>query len=451
MDRRRILKWMGAGVVAATGIDRTFKALQERQLAARTIHDQPHHFTRVQRPERRESGHEKIHINPNEPTFNRLRERGVFPREHKWAITASAEAFHNIGKSFVENPGTAELLDKEEVRVLVPANGVLLSPLDIAFQLAEGSHTLQRVHFTLTDIDAETYGVLDQYVGMLVNGCDNLSDLVVNIESHPELSQEIRHTSSDTPAKKRMTFTYHTADHRAVAITIDYEFKMSGEHFFRAQSAADADIYVLHDIDRTDGEPPSSKEAGDIYTLLSDTYSPRLRDKNHFVVLDSLTGQYRHATNSVGQTVVGSAAGDERYGCGQNHLDTNTPTQMGLDRPAQPGRRVEIAQLDTELVEYLQRHGGDASFRAYSRLVTPGDFSMGMFVDDGPFRQSMQHFAQLVHTTPNQRIKHLLQNAARETLRYFEQHVNDDVNDTEEERRRYVRARRSLLEPIINS
>lgn len=450
LDRRRLLKLLVSGAGAAVGIDQVSERLYDRQRMDRMIHSHVQRFTRIRRPRETGSVLERIHVNANEPTFNRLRKRDVFPSEHVWAITADAEAFYTIGKTFAENRGTAELLQKEEIRVLVPAAGVLLSPIEIAFQLAEKSESLKRVHFTFTDIDQETYDVFDQYLSMAVAACENLGDLEVRIQAYPELAERSAQSSDSHPARKAMTFTYQTADHRSIEIVIDYELKMSGNHYFRAQSAAAADIYVFHDLDRVEhgGGFPATKEAGDIYTLLADTASRDLDTKKHFMVIDAPGGGYHHASGSLGRVV--ETIRGERFGCGENHLDGNYPEGLHLNEPVPDDHVIEITELDVELTESLRRHGGNSLLRAYSQLMVPAEFSIAMnFDDEGNFRLSMQRLARYVATLGSQRIKRMIQNGARETLHHFAREAVEMVGVDDVERHRYLRPRRDLLMPII--
>lgn len=439
-ERRRALQVLGVGGVLGVG------ALAARELGQQkrqrmALHAQAPAPVHVPVPERRAP--ERIRINPHEPTFNRLRERGVFAPEQKWAITADAEAFYEIGRSFVHNPETAALRQEQELRILVPAAGVLLSQLELAFQLAEASTTLERVTFTFTEIDQASFDAFDRHVASLVRACENLENPRLSIEPHPELASG----PDSHPAQKNLLFDYLTEDGRSVAVRIEYELAMSGDRYFRPQAAADADIVILHDIERStdDGSFPATNEAGDLHTILADVPPRRMRGKKQYAVIDAPVAGYRHTGRAIG-TVVGTVA-DERYGCGENHLDRNSREQLHLDRPREEGHVVEIIEVDQELPRQLRRHGGERLVQAYGRLLIPLEFESA-WVEQGSdgSRASVELLRHHLPMMGSPRVKETIRMAALELLAYFA--TNTD-GMSEADHAQYYRDRRAALEPLI--
>ena len=333
-SRREALQLLGilagTGVAAGTGLGLGkltadwYRADTQRRLRheSDTVHPlrripyTPVHVQEVLR------SHEKIHITSEQPTFNRLR-NGIFPPEHTWAITGSAEAFHKLGQTFTDNPRALEKLgSKEVINILVPANGVLLSPLDIAFKLAEKFSRLKTVNLTLTDIDTDAYGAIDEYVRRMVTACDNTANFTVVEQMHPEIAAGAK--------RKIMRFTYQSGSGRTITMVVNFELQMSGSHYCRPESAADADIEVIHDIARIGnrGTFPFHSEIGDLYTLLSDTL-PTVTAKSHFCILQQKGCNFsRHRSedgyiNLPGIGVRVASIHGCRYGCGENHLDTD--------------------------------------------------------------------------------------------------------------------------------
>lgn len=137
------------------------------------------------------AGHslEKLHIRAGTAILPQMRDHMVFPEGRKWEITANAEGFCDVGKNLVSNPATAALLHQKEIKLLCPAGGNLLSPLEIAFQIAEGSNQVDRVHFAITEIDIEKYRSIDQLVQSLVSACDNTTHFQVRQEYYPRQAQ----------------------------------------------------------------------------------------------------------------------------------------------------------------------------------------------------------------------------------------------------------------------
>ncbi len=326
---------------------------------------------------------ERFRITSSESTFNRLREANVFPKEHKWEITANAEAFYDIGRAFVQNPETAELMRQEEINILCPAAGNLLSPLEIAFQIAESTSSVQRVRFTFTEIDQEKYDTIDQYIGMLVNACENTFDFSVSTEAHPELAGsrpareggiavtlEPAGPTEDHPVKKMMQFAYRTTDNRTVTITIDFELQMSGSDYYREESSEQADIFVFHDLDIDTCMGFISSFDEEPYLLLKHAARGSLANKKHYLVMKQempetsrMRGNQPIAYAALGQ--ITATLQDHHYGCGENHWDTEAH-----DNPTRPlNSATAIIDLDTALFDALRIHGGEPALIGYSHLL----------------------------------------------------------------------------------
>lgn len=437
--RRDFLKILGLGALAATTKTDYGRAIfQEEQARQHSLHARPMHLPRLQTPE---VASEQIEIMPGVPTFSRLREMRIFnhrstfapPNERpeptginwvtgreydsvEYAITASSESLTDIGVRLAENPRTSPLLQQAEVSILCPASGVLLSPLEIAFQMAEKSSVTQRFHFTYTEIESDAYRAIDSYTRRMIWACNNTADFRMSEENHPELGSSSK--------KKSMQFTYITATSRRVTIAVDFELQMSGEHYFRAASAAQADIVLFHDIDRTShvGDFPQTKSAGDVYTLLTDTPSSGFGDKPHFCIISQEHCGWHHnapsyATEGIG-TVVETVQG-KPFGCGQNHLDHDNI----LAHPHLENATAHVVELDTELITYLRAHGNDEFLRIYTLLLTPDALSQAMMDDqDGNLRIMLRNFVTKVSRIRDARIKGIIRRVARQGI----DHVADD-------------------------
>ncbi len=455
--RRDFLRIMGVGALAAIGVTNDLAKLKQAQIAERHIHRQ----RTTPLPiliEANDTARERVRIMPGVPTFSRLREAGVFnnPRSFtpglsaprvegidsitdrpydsvEWAITASSEALTEIGVKLADTPQTAELLQKPEVRILCPAAGVLLSPLEIAFQLAERSSALQRVHFTCTEVDDDTYKVIDSYIRRTVAVCSNTQNFSVREEEHPEISTDPRSSAK----KKSMSFTYTNSAGRNITVAIDFELKMSGDHYFRAEAAKQADIYLLHDMDRTShaGDFPQTKEAGDIYTLLTDTPITSLSEKKHFCIMNQVACGWHHDAPMVAEEGVGTIVNTVRgkpFGCGQNHLDHDNI----LAHPHLENAVVNIIELDSELITYLHQHWNNGMLRAYTLLTNPDALSDAISDDqEGRLRMLRQQFVTKVRTLRNPRIKNTIRAIAVKGL----QHLRED------------RTRRAFYQAVIQA
>lgn len=450
--RRDFLKILGLGTLAtAIKTDIGRDNFQQEQARQRSSHARRPHFPRL---ETAEVASEQIVIMPGIPTFSRLREMRVFNhrstfappsqtpeptginwvtgREYdsvEYAITASSESLTEIGVRLAENPRTSPLLQQPEVRILCPASGVLLSPLEVAFQMAEKSAVTERFHFTYTEVESETYRAIDSYIRRMMWACNNTSDFHMSEENHPELGS--------TSKKKSMQFTYITASGRRVTIAVDFELQMSGDHYFRADSAAQADIVLFHDVDRTShvGDFPQTKSAGDIYTLLTDTPSAGFSDKSHFCIISQEHCGWHHnapsyATDGIG-TVVETVQG-KPFGCGQNHLDHDNI----LAHPHLEDATAQIVELDTALITYLHTHGNDELLRVYTLLLTPDALSQAMLDDqEGHVRVMLRNFVTKVSRIRDVRIKSIIRRVAQQGI----DHVEND------------RPRRAFFQAVIQA
>lgn len=437
--RRDFLKILGLGALAATTkTDTGIELFQQEQTRQRSLHARARHFPRLQTPE---VASEQVVIMPGVPTFSQLREMRVFnhrstfapPNERaeptginwvtgreydsvEYAITASSESLTDIGVRLAENPRTSPLLQQTEVRILCPASGVLLSPLEIAFQMAEKSSVTQRFHFTYTEIESDAYRAIDSYIRRMIWACNNTVDFRMSEEHHPELGL--------TSKKKSMQFTYITATGRRVTIAVDFELQMSSDHYFRAASAAQADIVLFHDVDRTShvGDFPQTKSAGDVYTLLTDTPSSGFSDKPHFCIISQEQCSWHHnapsyATEGVGRVV--ETVQGKPFGCGQNHLDHDNI----LAHPHLENATAHVVELDTELIAYLHSHENDEFLRIYTLLLTPDALSQAMMDDqDGNLRVMLRNFVTKIGRIRDARIKGIIRRVARQGI----DHVGND-------------------------
>ncbi len=450
--RRDFLKILGLSALAATAkTDTGSERLQKERARQRCLHTRAQPLPRL---ETAEAANEQIVIAPGIPTFSRLRDMRVFnhrstfappsqtpePNGINWvtgreydsveyAITASSESLTDIGVRLAENPRTSPLLQQPEVRILCPASGVLLSPLEIAFQMAEKSAITQRFHFTYTEIDSESYSAIDSYIRRMMWACSNTSDFQMSEENHPELGL--------TSKKKSMQFTYITATRRRVTITVDFELQMSGDHYFRAESAVQADILLFHDVDRTShvGDFPQTKSAGDIYTLLTDTPPSSFGDKPHFCIIGQEHCSWHqnapsYASEGVG-TVIETVQG-KPFGCGQNHLDHDNI----LAHPHLEDATAQIVELDTPMITYLRSLGNDEFLRVYTLLLTPDALSQAMMVDEeGQLRMMLRNFVSKVSRIRDTRIKGIIRRVARQGI----DHVGND------------RPRRSFFQAVMQA
>lgn len=403
---------LGAG---ALGIKEIYEKTEHRPSRHTPLQPAEHPPTREQ---------ELFRIDPNKPSFNQLREYGVFPRDHKWEITASSEAFHAIGKGFVENPETAHLLEQEEVHLLIPASGVLLSPLEIAFQFAERSPKTKRVRLTMTEVDPEALAAIDTYVKMLDDACRNMGNLTVETAFTGEPIDE-----NTRPTRKTIRFDYTNQQQKKIEMKIEFEYFMSGENYLRAESAAESDIIVMHDVNREQSLSGFfTKEAGDLYTILHDADSQRFSSKPHYAVTHRT--ENTPDSSGMGQNVMRLNA--IRYGCGENHLDADTPESRHLDEPVSVKHGVDIIRIDTIALHQINAYDTETVQNLFLLTAVPEEFEekilMGYEMSfEYDFRKLLRNLRNIRHQEAKARI---YQNLIS-TKEYLYSKLNDMDTSTE--------------------
>jgi hypothetical protein len=268
--------------------------------------------------------------------FKQLRESCVFEPEDMWAVTANSETFSKMGELMADVPKVQDLLNKAEINVLYPGAGVHLSPLDLLFQLSRKFQNLQKINLTFTEIDPKSYKGIDKQVQRLDQALDTISGL--------QITEEAASTSADSkpadPAKqpkiKTIKFNYQSQDGRPIQFQINYEYRMSGEKYFRTQSLADADLIINHDMDA--GVEYQSEGHHAIFEYLS-SYDSEWNKKPHLLLIET-----RPQTMILGNSL---KVIQMPYGCGENHSQEK-PTQ---DR----SYGVTLLQLDTATMEAIKQ------------------------------------------------------------------------------------------------
>lgn len=312
--------------------------------------------------------------------LSELRDQGKFGTENQWAITANAEAFEKVANEFFTHPETHELFAHQDLHFLYPASGVHLSPLETGRLLAEKSETVKDVYFTYTEIGEESYDKIDEAVQMYVKSNPEFSRLQMAINDYDGK------TDSDLPRSKRFLFELKTLSGRTVNMHLDFEYKMSGENWFRKDSINTADVIILHD---TDSNQLWSKTKSDIGVLLSNIPTHREEGKKLFAILDNddeyamAEGELesdKHINDGV-YDLVGKTLFDMKglhYGCGENHFNKHS----GVPKYTTEKERYEhensflkvqtfgrVVEVNTPMLTEIKNIGGEHAFEAYLQIA----------------------------------------------------------------------------------
>lgn len=290
---------------------------------------------------------ENIDFPKGQPALKTAREKEVFLEREKWKITASSKAFHDMAKRITQSPDLQEVLHQEEIKILYPAAGMHLSPLELAFEFAEHSTTLKKVEFTYTEIDDKS----DKMIGSMVER------LVI---AHPNLHNYklVQTDISEEAHRKTITFTYKTSDQRNIQITINYEFKMSGEDFFRKESAKESDFFISHDIGA--GESSATKAV----LVFIGAFQKEWDQKPHYLLVEYLGPNNRRIEYEGMGNIVAVSKG-HNYGCGENHFDEQPNRKPVFNQSA-------VIKLDTKALSYIAENGGNELVSQYAIEIAHG-------------------------------------------------------------------------------
>ncbi|MBI4836350.1 MAG: hypothetical protein HY817_03750 [Candidatus Abawacabacteria bacterium] len=352
-SRRRFLHaiFAGAAVVSDSAIRRHIGTLTEEKEAKR----------------------ERLPLVPGKSLIEQLRSKDIFPVAHEWSVAASAEAFVDIGQSFLTIPAARDLRKQEVIKILCPASGYLISPLEIAFTIAQEAPDVKCFEYTMTEIGSKYFESIDEHIRRLVEHGTNFSDLHITIEQHPEVA---------TGAKRKLiTFECHLPPQRKVLIKINFELNMSGETYYRHEAARESDIWVFHDLGEVQapsGVLSRSNEAkGEVYIMVDHASRGSLTNKRHFWV-NQLTpspndpaplGSYlrRNPINYQGVAAIRARSDKHPYGCGHNHFDS--PGRRARASYWASSSTVGILEVDTRLLQIVNNCGGEYMLQIYAMLL----------------------------------------------------------------------------------
>ncbi len=392
--------------------------------------------TQVAPEERRTDPVERrFHPSRTRPILAHLREEKVFLEREMWATTASSQAFHRLGAELADSPETNQLLDQREVRLMVPASGELLSPLEMGFQLAERSPVLERLQMTGTEIDETLFVQWEQRLREMAEAIEGIEDLTVRVEEHPEYAAQ----PANRPRKKIVTWNYRAENGRRVLFQLELELGMSGERYMRPELANQADLLILHDINRGPSDSFATASAGDLFTVLTESTTQTGRRPRYVVIEQSPLEPY--SLNGIGRVRLNIQG--ERYGCGENHLapDRHNAPAYGLDRP--PRSSILVIELQTELLQVLGRPENRLLAEVYTALLVPAEFERRLVLDEEGFTHQVRMAQRALHTVSNRMVKQAFREAARHLT--LQEASSSALTEDAELRRAYQTLRPSLL------
>ena len=387
----------------------------------------------------RELGHE-FRIDPNEPTFARVREARIFPRDEVWRTTASAEAFHAVGRSLNRNEETRDLLEETDLTIAMPGAGRLLSPLELGIQMAEQSRRLERIRFVGTDINAHVVRGWKARLEELVAGTAQFSAFEVREEPHPEM----RHEEGVTPGRTIVRFAYTTTQGRRVAFECVMELAMSGEQYIRPEVAERSNLMVLHDLDRREFDALGrvdnfgTKTAGDVYTLLMES-TIEVHREPRYVLLES-DEREPWVMQAIGREVFHVSG--HYFGCGENHLREGTAAErsaFSVDQP--PHAQAVWLELDTEFLSQIREQPREFVC-VLAALISPADLERKLHYSPHENVRALQRFIRRLLDLPQGFLRQRILEIMRDHVTLMEQRPPVMLDDAKQ---RYDRFYRPLL------
>jgi len=345
-----------------------------------------------------------IHHRRSGEILAEIRRMGVFDKDLKWAITASSEAFTNLGNRFAQTVDGRELLTKQELNILVPASGFKLSQLDMVFAMLNRQNSVKGVKLTFTEIDEDAYRLIDRNIRALDQAWEGIGNVSVMekifdgkdvqermindtpvraMDENAPLRSALRDADLFSvaekahltllPKQKKISFIYTNRFGKNIEFEINFEYRMSGRRYFRTESGNEADIIILDDVGDTisrargrnieDNTPEFNAFEHDA-NLAIDYATPAWNKKTHYVVIDIFD---KVNSRGIGGQVVRDL--NNAYGCGNNHLDIEPTRPLN----AYMGRGAEIIRVDTELLRAILLRGGEKALHAYAFLMA-GNF-----------------------------------------------------------------------------
>lgn len=369
--RRELLK-LGAlgGAAAIAGYGYYHEQEQRRALHQQTPSAEAMRGSSVERLRALEE--RRFRIPANQPTFLRLREAGVFSRGTAWSTTASTEAFHEMGMRMAGSQETRGLLNQEELRFVVPAAGSLLSPLDLAFQFAERSPVVKTIHLAASEISTDSARAWEARLREMVASLAAIEGFRLQTRSFPPTRAK-GEASSVTEAR----FIYKNGQGRGVEIVIQYEVNRSGERYMRPEAADQADILVLHDIDRKSDslgsgypELQAEKTAGDLYTLLRES-TQRPSHKARYAIMEYREEDEPFIPASVGRLLWRIPG--QYFGCGENHMEHGTKSERSAYAVSgAPRGLAALLELNTPLLAAMA-NADEGLIQAYITMASPAE------------------------------------------------------------------------------
>jgi hypothetical protein len=315
--RRRFIKGLMAAIALAAAGCVEQPGLHKQEKKEPTVRPEP--------PER-----PKLHPTPKKPFIPETPEtidEGTFLNDCKELFTSSEHPhthieilsnlknFKSQAEVLQKSPDGQEFLrGKKELTLLYPGSGVHLSPLEFVYHMANQNSEIQKYSLTYTEVDQLSYDKIAEYLQKIVDKKDEFEDLKVEEPLVVEGKQKL------------MKFKIKTEDGRTVEVELVFEFKRSGEKWFRKEHLEKADIILSHDMAMEEEGRESPTVAVNIiypaFEEISNPQKPRL-----FIMEDRQEAGYRPIMHShLGKKMIGKA--DGKFGCGMNHRDWQKRTAM---------------------------------------------------------------------------------------------------------------------------
>lgn len=275
--------------------------------------------------------------NRHQASLYTLKNKENFPGR-EWAVLANTPAFEGLGKGLCASKEGREFLSgKDTLTFLYPGAGIHLAPLGAVRAIAERMENLKRVRMIYTEIDPKSYEEIDRHLKKIVEKTPGFSNLIIK---ETVFNQE----DKNSPKQKAMLFDYQRPNGTVATIELTFEFKRSGEEYYRQEHFDAADILIEHDSTSKGFE--SFYAVVEMY-LRSFKTSPSDQRKLFFCAHDDVRAEGSQLRGLMYEAIGNVLHIEEnQWGCGNNHRDTDPRKESHFHKAA-------VLELDTEFLKEI--------------------------------------------------------------------------------------------------